>query len=50
MICFTFLKGYADCLEREQVKQGEQFGSYSNPPENLISVKEVKSSANFHGT
>lgn len=50
MICFTFLKGYTDCLEREQVKQEEQLGSYSNPPENLISVKEVRRSPNFNGT
>lgn len=50
MICFTFLKGYTDCLEREQVEQGEQLGSCSHPHENLVSAKEVRSSPIFNGT
>lgn len=50
MICFTFLKGYTDCLETEQVEQGEQLGNCSHPSENLVSEKEVRSSPIFNGT
>lgn len=50
MICFTFLKDYTDCLEREHGEQGEQLGSCSHPPENQVSAKEVRSSPIFNGT